>query len=123
MKCRIVYKPDGQVSIIHPAPNARMPKETENAFLKRVFEKTMSDSGFKGLPYEDVDKSTLPQDRKDRDKWRGNKESGIYVDHTIVTEQEKRQAVEDQLDAELAKDEPNSVKVIGLQRKLDKRDY
>lgn len=181
MKCRIVYKPDGQVSIIHPAPKARrinveFPKgwrpphtkkpekaaivyslsdnpsgrlqiayirsiggkaeiESDDVFLERVSEKavkagrtikpdgTMVPGPLEGLPFEDVDPSTLPQDRKNRDKWRGKKGKGIKVDPSVVTVAEKRQAVEDELDTELAKASPDSVQAIKLQRKLDKRDY
>ncbi len=123
MKCRIVYKPDGTVSVIHPVSKARKPKETEAAFLKRVFGKAVKGTELEGLPYDDVEPSSLPQDRKDRDKWRGKKGEGIKVDSSIITIAEKRQAIENELDAELAKAAPDPVQVIKLERKLQKRDY
>jgi hypothetical protein len=159
MKCRVVYKLDKTVAVIHPAPKARRSGETESAFLKRVCQKVIKSQGemidgvlqklvveqektapsqevigrlhdqlteigerLEGLPHDDIEPSELPS-RKDRDKWRGKKGQGIYIDHSIITEAEKRQAIEDELDAELTKDNPDAIKAVRLQRKLDKRQY
>lgn len=122
MKCRVIYRSDKTVAVIHPAPKARRSKETEAAFLKRVFEKAIKGTELEGLPYDDVEPSILP-DRKDRNKWRGKKGEGIKIDHSVVTMAEKRQAIENELDAELAKATPDLVQVIKLERKLQKRAY
>lgn len=124
MKCRIFYKPDGTVSILHPAPKARLQDETDKKFLNRVAKKAVAGTELEGLEFDDVEPDELPS-RKDRDKWRGAKGGGIHVDESIVTKAEKRQALEDELDAELAKPEAevNTAKAMKLQRKLDKRDY
>ena len=78
MKCRIVYRPDLSVAIIHPAPKSKAPDETEDAWLNRVFAKAMT-GALSGLPYDDVDESTLPASREDRAAWEGRKGQGITV--------------------------------------------
>lgn len=122
MNCRVIYRGDGSVVVIHPAPKAQMLGETEDDFLKRVFGKAVKDTELEGLPCDDVDPSALPE-RKHRNKWRGSKGKGVRVDHSVVTVAERRQAVEDELDAELAKETPDSVHALKLQRKLQKKDY
>lgn len=175
MKCRVIYRPDGTVVVIHPAPKARqitvtytkkgldafskkypdnlsplpapgvpfvfndcsevrinipyMKKlggvvevESDSNLVNRVYQKAIKGTELEGLLYGDIDPTALP-DRKDRDKLRGKKGEGIRVDHSIVTMSEKRQAIEDGLDAELAQTNPDPVKAMKLQRKLEKRDY
>lgn len=198
MNCRVIYKTDGTIAVIHPAPKARRQintsevleateaaqirlileesaitmreiannaaeedreaaevvavlaeaavgpvivipdaiHEADQDFLDRVAEKATKDievrnpdgsitivpHPLKGLPFDDIDPATLP-DRKDRDKWRGSKATGLRVDQSVVTLAERRQAVEDALDAELAKPVPNAVTALKLQRRLDKRDF
>lgn len=89
-KVRVVYKPDKSVDIICPAPKSRRANETEEQWLTRVFDKamrqpqTMTSEGPKslddlGCDYEDVDSSELPQTRKDRDAWEGEKGKGVSV--------------------------------------------
>lgn len=70
-KCRVVYKSDKTVSVIHPVPKSKRPDETEKEWLKRVFNKAMRGE-LKGLPYDDIDDSELPP-REDRRFWRGEK--------------------------------------------------
>ncbi len=120
-KRRVYYHADDSVSIIIPALKSRRKGESEAVWLKRVYEKT--EQFRDGLPFDDIDTSQLPPDRKARDKWRGSKGNGVHVDNTIVTVAEKRQKVEDDLDAELAKPAPNAIVAMRLQRKLDKREY
>ncbi len=79
MKCRIVYKPDGTVSVIHPVPKSRRPEETEADWLERVFAKTMQGSPLNGLPFDDVDDTALPVNRDDRDAWEGTQGQGITI--------------------------------------------
>jgi hypothetical protein len=122
MKCRVVYLPSGEVNVIHPAPKSKREKETEEAWLSRVFAKCMKESNLEGCDYKDIDDFELP-DRAKRNKWRGNKAQGLYIDETVVTEDEKRQVIENDLDSELEKETPDPVKVVKLQRKLTKREY
>lgn len=122
MLCRIVYRPDGQISVIHPAPKARLKDESDQDFLGRVAIKACKGMELEGCDYDDIDSSTLPS-RQYRDKWRGNKVTGIQIDHSIITEVEKRQSVEDSLDQELIKSNPDLIKIVRLQRKLEKRNY
>jgi len=74
---RIVYRPDKSVAVIYPAPNSRHKGEKKDLWLKRVFERTMTGSDLAGLPFDDVDKSELPQTREHRNTWTGEKGKGI----------------------------------------------
>jgi len=87
MKVRILYRQDGGINIIHPVPNSKRPGETEEQWLKRVFDKATPE----GLEYLDIDKSELPQDREDRNAWTHKKNSegkkvGVEVDLVKATE-------------------------------------
>lgn len=84
-KVRIVYKPDKSVAIIYPAPKSRRPDETEDQWLERVFTKVMQGE-LKGLPYDDIDKSELPQTREDRGAWEGEKGKGISINQKKAKE-------------------------------------
>lgn len=121
-KCRVYYRPDGTVAVVHPVFKARRLDETEQEFLDRAYAKAEKESGLTGLDFDDTDTANLP-DRKDRDKWRGQKGQGVRVDPSVVTRAERRQAVEAQLDAELAKPNPNPVQALKLQRRLEKGEY
>jgi len=73
---RIIYREDGGVSIITPAPKSRRDNETEAEWLKRVFDKATPE----GVEYEDVGKDKIPKDREFRDVWTGKKGRGISID-------------------------------------------
>ncbi len=92
MKCRIIYKPDKSVIIIHPALKSKRVNETEEQWLERVFTKAMN-SDLNGLDYEDIDDTELP-DRKDRSGWEGEKGKGISINQVKV------QAVKDEIEQE-----------------------
>lgn len=93
--------------------------EVESEWLDRIYKKTEKECGFSGFEFDDINASELPQDRSTRDKWRGKKGEGIWVDKTIITHTD----IEKELDAELLKDEPDTNKVIRLDRRLRKQDY
>ena len=81
MKCRIVYRADGGISVIHPAPNSRRKDETKAEWLERVFAKAVVDQDdLYGQEYDDVEESEIPSDRKHRDAWTGSKGNGISID-------------------------------------------
>ena len=117
--CRVIYKINGQISIIHPAPKARLKDESDQVFLNRVSIKACKGTELEGLDYEDIDSSNLP-DRKFRDKWRGDKQNGIRIDHSVITAVERKEKIEKQLDIELVKNKPDVITVIRLQRELQK---
>jgi hypothetical protein len=121
--CRIFYKEDGTVSIMSFPPKARIPGETDQEMIDRIAEKDAPKSGLDGLEYEDVEASELPQG--DKEKRRGAKGQGVYIDESVVTTAEKRQALEDKIDTELAKPEAevDTAKVIKWNRKLQKGNY
>ncbi len=123
-KCRVWYRTDGKISISYP--DLRPEKKPEHLTINEWINKQLDNvpikaPQFAGLDFEDVDSSKLPQDRKDRDRWRGTKATGIKIDTTVVL----RKDIEKQLDAELTKPNPNPnpITALKLQRKLDKREY
>lgn len=133
MKARVYYRTDGSVIVVHPSQKARVIEESDQAFMDRVcqihveatkgtFDRHGVSKDLTGLDYDDIDTTTLPS-RATRDKWRGDKATGLRVDVSILTLAEKRKAIEDMLDTELAKPAGNPLVAVRLQRKLDKRDY
>ncbi|KYK25698.1 hypothetical protein AYK26_07720 [Euryarchaeota archaeon SM23-78] len=110
MKVRIVYRPDKTVAVIHPAPKSRKPSETEEQWLKRIFDKAVKGTLLEGLPYDDIDSSQLPQSRDSRDAWEGEKGKGITINQTKVQqlEQERQKKEQDKLSA------INKLKALGL---------
>lgn len=81
---RILYNEDGTVSVIHPAPKSKRSGETEQQWLKRVFDKATPS----GINYEDVPKENIPIDRTFRQAWTGEKGKGI-----IINEVKKQQLI------------------------------
>ncbi len=116
-KVRVTYRPDGGVSVTAFVAGACQDGETETQCMDREMQKNPS---LANLPHDDIDPSQLPQDRKDRDKWTGSKGRGISIDRSKVTKNEKMTELQDKLDQELDKNNPNSVKIAKLQRKIEK---
>ena len=122
--CRVVYKPDGTVAVIHAALDARDVEggETLEAFYTRAFGAAMAGTELEGLPYDDIDPATLPS-RTEREMWRGAKGAGVWIDTTVKTTAERRAALEAQIDAELAQASPDPVRLLKLKRKLEKGEF
>jgi hypothetical protein len=116
-KVRVSYRPDGGVSITTFLKEACLLGETELQCMDRIYSENET---IKDLPYDDLDPSQLPQDRKDRDKWKGEKGRGIWVDTSLVTKSEKTKELQEELDKELAKNNPSTVKVVKLQRLIER---
>ena len=78
-----------------------------------------------GKEFDDKTDVDYPSEYNDenREKLRGEKGQPLRIDNTVVTQAEKRKTVEDELDAELAKQSPSAVKAIKLNRKLEKKDF
>jgi hypothetical protein len=136
MKCRVIYRTDGTVAIVQLAPKARRGGESDQDFLNRVAQKATRDSEIKnpdgsttvvphplkGLPFDDMDQAALP-DMATIDKWRGDKTTGLRVDSSVVTLAERRQVVEDALDAEYVKPDLDVETTLRLQRQLDTGNF
>jgi hypothetical protein len=103
--CRVFYRVDGRVFVFYG-------DDLDLPFRKNP-------NKYNPMEFKDMDDSQIPQDRLDRDRWRGTKATGIKVDATVIL----RRDIEEQLDAELAKPVPNSIAALKLQRKLDKKEY
>ena len=111
-KVRVFYRLDGGVSIFHPAPKSKRPDETEDAWFERVSAKAMrpnvyDDEGklldgspYHGLPYDDVDVSTLPADRSTRDAWEGEKGKGVKVNQGKANKIAKAKERTEKIEAE-----------------------
>ena len=133
--CRIIYKPEGSVSIALPnikkvtyqsaivdgEPQYSTRMETEVEALDRL---VSGIDELKDLPYEDIDKATLPPDRVHRDKWRKKVGGqGVEIDHTVITPAERRKDDEALLSVELKKTSPSSKVALNLMNKLRKGNY
>jgi len=90
MKCRVVYKPDGTVAVIHYAPKSR--RSYEDAMARAMTQ-------FPGCEYDDIDVSELPQTREDRAAWRGEKGVGVRVDAGAKAAQDAEKRVAQKLEA------------------------
>lgn len=113
-KVRVFYRPDGGVSIMSFLAGA-CGVETETQCMNRM----TAESSYNNLPYDDLDPSQLPKDRKDRDEWRGSKGAGIWIDESLVTKNEKMEELKQELGAELNKTAPNPIRVVKLQYNID----
>lgn len=125
-KVRVVYRNDGGVSVVYPAPKSRRSTETEEQWLKRVFTKSIQPQYDKdgnqvnplvGCEYDDIDSSELPQSREDRDAWTGEKGKGISVDEIKAVKLKKERELEEKIQEkirEMAIKEIEKEKVNGI---------
>ena len=122
MNTRIIYKKDKTVVQLRPDEKTRRKGETDKQMIDRLYKKMVeAQPELKGLPYEDKHPDELP--KTDGAKWRGSKGKGVHEDETVKTEAEKRQALEYDIDSELALDAPDLLKIARLQRRLQKGEY
>ena len=100
MKVRIVYKSDKTIAIIRPAPKSKRRDESIEQWIERVLSKGMQGE-LEGLLYDDINISDLPQDRKDRNAWRGEKGQDIWIDQNVVqqlqTEKENKGKIDNKI--------------------------
>jgi hypothetical protein len=121
-KVRVWYWSSGKVSVSYPdkRPEKKPEGLTTDEWALKQFENIPKKAPrFQGIPFDDVNSSTLPVRDKNRDRWRGSKGQDIRIDDTVIL----RQDLFKQLDDELAKPNPDAVKAMKLQRKLDKREH
>ena len=112
---RIIYNKDKTIQLIRPNPKSKLPKETDDNWLKRVFDKATS----KGAIYEDLDTKELPNNAENTIcAWEGEKGKGIIVNNTkldkIQSEKEKRKLIIEEKDRLLEEMAINSLKEQGL---------
>ena len=91
-------------------------------FYARVFNRA-TNIQYKGMAYDDVEDHEVPSDRTNRDKWRGEKGKGIYIDDSVKSDEERKKEVEDELIEELNKENPDTIKALKLRMKLDRKEY
>jgi hypothetical protein len=113
MKIRAFYKPNNGITLMYLVRKLREGETEEQALNAEALRAGIT------LPYDDFEPTEFP-DKTKKAKWRGEKGKGIWVDESIITPSETRKAKEDELDAELAKETPDPVMVIRLNRDLDK---
>ena len=96
MKVRVLYK-QNSVNVIYPAPKSRLPNESEDVWLKRVFNKATPE----GVEYEDMDSSQLPPTREDRDAWEKKPGGGVQVNQQkakqIKDEKKKKKLIQEEI--------------------------
>ena len=92
-KCRVYYRPDKSVAVIHLSPKSKLSEEEGYA-------KCVKESGLEGLSYDDLDSSELPS-RENRNAWEGEKGKGIAVNATKI--QSKPKTLEERVSALEAK--------------------
>lgn len=84
--CRVVYKPDGKLSIIHYDPKSKYSRE-------QAFNIAMEKQQMVGYEYEDIDDSELPS-REFRDAWEKEKGKPFKINDTkkdeIIKERSKK---------------------------------
>lgn len=114
MKIRAFYNNDGSISLLYLVRKLR-----DGETLEQALDEETKKTGLDKLPFDDFDPKDLP-DKTKKEKWRGEKGKGIWIDESIITPKEKRQSKEKELDDELAKPNPDPVKVIRLNRELEK---
>lgn len=66
MKVRILKKNDGTLSVVHPIPSSRRKGESEEIWLKRVFDKATPEE----TEYEDIEKDKIPNNKRFRKAWK-----------------------------------------------------
>lgn len=66
---------EGRLCVVHPAPGAQAPGETEDDFISRLLKKDIPRGATQVTVVEERD---LPKDRLTRDKW--NLRDGKVVD-------------------------------------------
>lgn len=113
---RVFYREDGGVSIMYFVAEACEEGETMKSCMDRTTEKSPE---LKGRPYDDVLIDELPKDRSKRDQWRGEKGRGIWVDESLRTKSGELDRLNNELEAELDKDQIDSARVLKLQRLID----
>lgn len=95
--CRVFVCTDGSIRIMHPNMRRWNPWEcSEGEFCRKLMDASMTkDPTLAGLPYYDVDASSIPSDRSKRHAWRWADNPGVYVDETVPDPPHPKQ---DQLD-------------------------
>ena len=109
MKVRVLYKDNGSVAVIHPAPKSRRKDESEVDWLNRVLGKATPE----GIDFEDMDDSQLPS-REDRNAWTKKQGGGVKVNTVkakAIKDEVKRQ---DLIEKEKTKLAEASLKAKGL---------
>ncbi len=115
---RVFFKPDGTISDLLYNWNLKKAEETNTEFMDRIMNKDFA--WLKDYPYKDIEHSELLAIRPQRDKWRHKGDKKIFIDNTIITKAEKVEAKENALDEELAKETPDPIKALRLQREIEK---
>lgn len=104
-KVRVVYRKDGGVSVVTPAPKSQMKDEPDQEWIDRVFARAMeADPDIAGLEYDDIDKSELPKDRKDRDAWIGSKGKGVKICPVRKGKHKKKEKIDARVTAKARED-------------------
>jgi len=95
-KVRIVYKPDKTVAIMYHTPKSKLSYE-------ETMQKLTLASKLEGLPYDDVEDTTLPDTKEDRNAWEGEKGKGVIVNQVKAKQIKDDKEREPKIQAEMRK--------------------
>jgi len=108
-KVRVLYRPDGGVSLGFAAPKSRRINEPEDEWLLRVFDRMTPE----GWEYDDMDESELPEDWSTQSAWEGSKSTGIVVKKSKVDKVKKESKEKDMVWDEMFELARESLRVKG----------
>jgi hypothetical protein len=115
-KARVYYMPpDGHIWVTYFLSESCLSGESETSCMDRI----SKNNSMEGMPYDDMFLNELP-DRTFRNKWRGEKGKGIWIDHSLITRNDKIKEFNEEIDKELDKNKPDMTKVSKLGRVLKK---
>jgi hypothetical protein len=101
-KVKIWNRTDGEVSVTHFNEKDRLSGESDDAMIERISIKLRSIEPLIGAEEIMLTLSDLPNDKKDRMKWRLKADkSKVIVDNSVVTEEEEKKAKKDKAKQEL----------------------
>jgi len=106
-KVKVFERPDGHIEVFHFNLRLKNPGESDDDFINRVMSKLKRDRpDYLTYTEHDKDSDDVPNDRKDRDKWRLKPSGKVEVDNSIETDKEKKD--------KSRKDAKTKLKALGL---------
>ena len=119
MKVKVVECKDGNVSVIYPVFKSKREDETEDQWLKRVFDKAMKENeniDELNCKHKTIEHTKLPQSREHRSAWKFHSTKGVTIDTKKIAEIDARRKALDELRAE-----EKAEREAKLQEKINKR--
>lgn len=113
-RCRVILKENDKTEILFLINSNSL---TDIDWAKKADEETKK-YGKDSFDFIDIETKDLPKCPKH--KLKGNKENGLYIDENAITVDEIIEAKNKEIDLELEKETPDSIKLIRLNREKEK---